>query len=126
MSSYTIELLDAVASTTETKSDYAAGKALGITKQAIWGYRKRGSQMGDEAAFKAAEILGLDPAYVLARLHAESAKSDKVRALWNRIGLMSRNAACIAVAAGTIGMAGNPTAQASPASPGANSIYYVK
>ena len=126
MASYTIELLNQVRNTTESKSDYAASKLLGITRQAASAYRNGIRQMDDDPAIKAAEILGFDPVNVLARLHAEKCRSDSARAVWERIGRMARATACITLAAGTIGLAGSPTAQSSPASPGSNSIYYVK
>ena len=56
----------------ETVSDYAVSKALQINREAM-SARKRGITftMADSTAIRAAEILGLEPVYLLAVVHAE-------------------------------------------------------
>jgi len=54
-------------------SDYRLARQLEITPQTINGWRNKGKIMTDGSALKAAELLGLDEAFVLANIHAERA-----------------------------------------------------
>lgn len=81
----TTELLDDIKSKHGLSSDYALAKFAGISKQAISNYRARKSFLDDEMAEKVARLLELSPAYVIACAHAERAKSDPQRRIWESI-----------------------------------------
>lgn len=119
MGTITIDLLNAVKATTETQSDYAAARALNITRQAVSGYRAGNRQMDEEPAIRAAEILGIDPVQVLATLNYEKAKSEKMRNIWWRVREMAKTAACILLTAGALNLALSPAQQAVAAAGGA-------
>ncbi len=78
----TIDILDAIKSRYNLPSDYAVHKLLNVTHQQIANYRKGKSLMGDEAALKAAELLELEPDYLLACLHAERSSDAEVSKVW--------------------------------------------
>lgn len=67
-------------------SDYALAKLLGLTRQTISAHKSGSAKaFGDETGERIAQLLDLDPAYVLACLAAERAKRPDVRATWQRV-----------------------------------------
>ncbi len=66
-------------------SDYRVSKLLGIKPQSVSVYRTKGGTLDDTTALKVAELLDLDPAEVLANMHAERAKDEKVRKIWEAL-----------------------------------------
>lgn len=81
----TLEYLDAIKQRIGKDSDYAVAKALNIRESTIAGYRKRGGQMDDEIAAKAAAVLGIHPGLVILDMHRERAKTPAERTLWQEI-----------------------------------------
>lgn len=81
----TIEFLDAVKSKHGVVSDYALAKVLGVKQQTVNCYRHKNVALGDETAIRVAELLELEPATVLAAVHAERAKTEKEKAAWKLI-----------------------------------------
>ncbi|MFA7399130.1 MAG: hypothetical protein WCZ98_01485 [Sideroxydans sp.] len=71
------------------KSNYAVAKLLNQTDTAVarWAHGK--NSFSDETAMQFADLLELDPAYVVACMHAERAKLDAEKKLWERIATMS-------------------------------------
>ncbi|WP_312302216.1 hypothetical protein [Diaphorobacter nitroreducens] len=74
------EWIDRVKNARGIESDYAAAKALGVTKQAISTYRAKGSTLDENAAISVAKLLGIPPAGVVLDQAAERTKSPEVRA----------------------------------------------
>lgn len=74
------EWIDRVKNARGIESDYAAAKALGVTKQAISTYRAKGSTLDEAAAISVAEKLGISPVGVVLDQMAERTKSPEVRA----------------------------------------------
>lgn len=74
----TREYLDAIRARYQV-SDYKAAKMLGVTKQAVSGYRGGYRSFTESAAIRAAELLELDPAEVLVDVLAERTKEKKAR-----------------------------------------------
>lgn len=73
------EWIDRVKTERELTSDYAAAKALGLSKQAISHYRRNESTLDENASVSVAEILGIAPAGVILDQMAERVKSASVR-----------------------------------------------
>ncbi|GAB6140872.1 hypothetical protein JCM14076_16010 [Methylosoma difficile] len=71
----------------KTGSDYAAAKALGITKQSVSVIRK-GGNIKDETAIKIAEQLGINEGEVLIAAAIARSKGE-VRRAWENISLRS-------------------------------------
>lgn len=74
------EWIDRVKNARGIESDYAAAKALGVTKQAISTYRAKGSTLDENAAISVAKLLGIPPTGVVLDQAAERTKSPEIRA----------------------------------------------
>jgi plasmid maintenance system antidote protein VapI len=85
----TIDFLNQLKAKFSLSSNYALAKKLGQTDTAIarWAHGK--NTFSDETAIKVAELLELDPAYVVACIHAERAKHEGEKRLWERIATMA-------------------------------------
>jgi transcriptional regulator with XRE-family HTH domain len=81
----TSEWLDAVKEAAGLPSDYAAAKALGVTRSAVSGYRNGKSTFDEETCLKVADIVGVPRAVVLTSVLAQRAKSDEVRLAWEGV-----------------------------------------
>lgn len=73
------EWIDRVKNARGIESDYAAAKALGVTKQAISTYRAKGSTLDENAAISVAKLLGIPPAGVVLDQMAERTKTPEIR-----------------------------------------------
>jgi transcriptional regulator with XRE-family HTH domain len=78
----TVELLDAVKSRLGLSSDYAAAKALGVTRQRVSAWRNGRQTFEDEVCLRVAEILEVDPFPVMASVRIERIEEDERRSLW--------------------------------------------
>lgn len=79
------EYIDAVKARLNLPSDYAAAKALGITRSAVSNYRNGVSSLADPVAIKVAEVLDLDPAEILIDCQMERAPDPATRAAWGAL-----------------------------------------
>ncbi|MGA9853425.1 MAG: hypothetical protein WBR15_10920 [Gammaproteobacteria bacterium] len=75
----------------EPASDYRLAHILNVTRATTSAWRTGKTQLGDESALKMAELLGEDPQFVLACIHAERAHNAGVRQAWEKI---AAGAAC--------------------------------
>ena len=121
----TIQFIDAVKSKHGIASDYALAKFLEVKQQTVSGYRQGKVFLGDETAIKVAKVLEVEPASVLAAVHAERAKTEEEKAVWKliyeKLGGIAAGALIAITASSAV-----PT-PASAADKGlANSVYYVK
>jgi hypothetical protein len=66
-------------------TDYALGKALGISKQAAGRMSKGLGGFSDETALRVAEILDMHPGIVMLDMHQERAQNSKTYAVWQEI-----------------------------------------
>lgn len=78
----TVQWLDAVKIKLDLPSDYAAAKALCVTRSTVSAYRNGKSVFDEKTCIRAAEILGVDPFEVIASAHAESSRDDRTRGIW--------------------------------------------
>jgi hypothetical protein len=88
----TLELLNRVKAAYSLDSDYALAKKLGISKQSVSYYYNKGSTLNDKTAFVVADLLELNPAYVVACSNMERAErqEDSVGvSFWMRYALTS-------------------------------------
>jgi hypothetical protein len=97
----TADFLDALRVKFDLPSDGALGRFLGIThrQQMSW-YRNMRGTFDDELSLKVADLLELDPAYVVACMHAQREKNDQVRKVWERIASMAVAASVVFAVAG--------------------------
>lgn len=71
----TLDLLDEIEKTHGGCTDYRAAQLLQVTRATLSQWRRRGTVMDDETAIKAADLLDLNPEYVVACIHAERVKN---------------------------------------------------
>jgi predicted transcriptional regulator len=117
----TIDFLEALKARYQLVSDYSIAKLLGVTRACVSSYRNNKSFFDDSTAIHAAKLLEIDPAYVVACVHSERAKSDDQKAVWREIMEKFGGVAASVV----IGLA--VTALPAPnACAEGHSVYYVK
>lgn len=80
-----MQLVEMLRELTETKSDYAVAKILGIRPQTICNWKSGRGAMSEEIAVNTALILELDPCYVLACVCAERAMDTPLFSTWVEI-----------------------------------------
>lgn len=78
----TADFLDDLQKKLGVESDYAVGKLLGIHRQQLSHYRLLKGAFDDEMCIRVAEILEIEPAFVMASMHHQRAKNPKVKAAW--------------------------------------------
>lgn len=66
-------------------SDYRLAKVLQVSHATIWGYTKKGRAMDDPVAIRCANLLELDPVYVVACCHAERSTDVESTKLWQEV-----------------------------------------
>lgn len=81
----TADFLDALRVKLDVPSDYALGAKLGMHRQQMSRYRTLQTTFDDEASMRIADILEIDPAFVVASMHAQRAKRSEEKKLWERI-----------------------------------------
>lgn len=74
------EWIDRVRAARGLESDYAAAKALGVSRQAVSDYRNKGNTLDESACLRVAEALGVDAEVVLVDQVRERSKSEAARA----------------------------------------------
>lgn len=132
----TTRLLEAVRQRTTTGSPYSVAKALGISSQRVYRYMSGQDEMQDDAAItRAAELIGEDPAALLAEFQAERTKSPVARDHWKRLAALARQhggtvAALFIMLSATMSPKGYAQVLDSPALPYPSeqfsAVYYVK
>jgi transcriptional regulator with XRE-family HTH domain len=78
-----IALAEKVRERTQTKTDYAVAKALGISQSNLAKILEGKRGFGNEACFRAAEILGRDPKDIIAEVELHRAGPDK-KTFWEK------------------------------------------
>lgn len=79
------DYLDAIKARHNIQSDYAAAKALNVTRSAVSRYRNGSDTFADPVAIRAAELLDMDPAEVLIDCQMERAPDPATRAAWGAL-----------------------------------------
>jgi transcriptional regulator with XRE-family HTH domain len=126
----TVQYLDAVKKRLDLPSDYAAAKALGVTRSAVSLYRNGKSVFDEATAARAADILGLDPLEVISACKAESAPDAFMRKVWENAwgkatGVASTTALAVVVSAGLLATP-SPARSAPISADNVISLSYVK
>ena len=85
MASTTVELLDSISRRLGDASDYRIAKELGVDKATVSRWRVGKGTMSDGTALRVAELLGDNPAHVLAAIHADRTDSPEARKVWRKL-----------------------------------------
>ena len=88
----TNQLLDAIKARHGITSEYRLTRTIGITDNTLRNYRHGATVPDDAVAVKLAEMLELDPGYVVACVHAERAKEPQLRKVWEGIAIQIERA----------------------------------
>jgi hypothetical protein len=78
----TAKLLAALKKANGNCSDYRVAKILKVTTATVSRWNCNLGPMSEETAKKAAELLGFDPVYVVACIHAEQQKGKDIYPVW--------------------------------------------
>lgn len=108
------------------KSNYALARKLGQTDTSIarWAHGK--GSFSDETCLQVADLLDLDPAFVVACIHAERAKNEAEKKLWERIAArMSIAAALVGIMSLPFVSLGDGNTQAAVSTSFDNTIHYA-
>jgi predicted transcriptional regulator len=99
----TAEFLDDLRRVHNLESDYQVAKLLQMHRQAISRYRQEKGTFDDQVAIRIAELLKVEPGYVLACMHAQRANEAGQRKVWERIAKRLATAAMALLAAVPLG-----------------------
>lgn len=92
--SATCKWLDVAKAVQRIETDYRLAKVLGINASRISQYRSgQGIVMGEDLAFRVAELACVEPIKVLAELAAERSQTEAGRAYWKSVASGSKRAA---------------------------------
>lgn len=115
--SYVHELLTAAKAAQGIPSNYRLARVLGVTDNTLNNWQAGRVAPGDAQAVRLAQMAGIDPAHVLARLAAERAKDDASRAVWQQLADRIKAGALAGVVGLVVGVSGGPDAIAAAPSP---------
>lgn len=129
----TADLLDGVKARHALPSDYRLARFLGVTDNTMYNYRHGKSRPDDRVAMKLAELLELEPSYVLTCLAAERAPDETIRQVWTQLAdRLQRAGVALAVILSLGFWTGGPdggalasTLKPSQACGATPSVYYV-
>jgi transcriptional regulator with XRE-family HTH domain len=79
------------------KTDGDLHRLLGVSRERISKYQQGHDHFGDEMCIQVAELLDLNPAYVLACVAAERTKSESARKAWRHVAAATAAALIAAV-----------------------------
>jgi predicted transcriptional regulator len=108
----TVEYLDAVKAKLDLPSDYAAAKALGVTRAAVSRYRNGLGTFDDLTAARVADILGVEPIEVIAATNFERSTDERARAVWGAIWGKAAGVTVLSLTLVAAGLSGAPTTKA--------------
>lgn len=93
----TADFIDELKLKLELPSDGMLAKKLGIHRQYMSQYRTGKTTFSDEKALLVADLLEIDPAYVIACVHAEREKNQTIKTIWERIATNAQAMAAVLV-----------------------------
>ena len=79
----TVQLLDDVKAKLGLPSDYAAAKALDVTRSTVSAWRNGKATFDEDSCFRVAEILGLSPFEIITAVNVERARDERHRLMWS-------------------------------------------
>jgi transcriptional regulator with XRE-family HTH domain len=89
----TSQYLDLLKAHYDLTSDYQIAKKAGLSTQSVSRYRLNKTSFDDLTAIRIAELLEIEPAKIMADMHALRAKDAETRAVWERLSKTLTSAA---------------------------------
>lgn len=96
----TAEFIDDLKTKLKLAKDADIARQLGITSSSVSQLRNLKNTFDDTTALKVAELLGIEPGYVVVCARAQGAKRPDVRAVWERIARAAGTAAAVLITLG--------------------------
>ena len=93
----TIDYADQIMRRYDLGTDYQLAKFMEMSMQTPRNWRRKGTTADDQTAIKMAALLEIDPAKVLADIHAERSKTPEEKSVWERIAKQFGQAAALAL-----------------------------
>lgn len=121
----TIDFLNAVKSRYNLPSDYALAGKLKLSRASISRFMNGKDNLGDDTAMLVADLLEIDPVHVVACIHAERAKTEKAKKMWERFATLTAGLAVLVILSVTVPQSGHESALFA-AFTGSYPVYYVK
>jgi plasmid maintenance system antidote protein VapI len=84
----TVDFLDALKAKNGGCSDYRLAQILAVSRAQVSKYRNRRDFLGNEMAFRVADLLQIDRGFVLACAHLERSKSEPEKQVWQGIAAL--------------------------------------
>ncbi|CAE6822245.1 helix-turn-helix domain-containing protein [Paraburkholderia nemoris] len=122
----TVEYLDAVKAKLDLPSDYAAAKALGVTRAAVSRYRNGIGTFDDLTAARVADVLGIEPIEVIAATNYERSTDERARAVWGAIWGKAVGTTVASLLLAVAGLSVVPSTKAAESGNTVISLSYVK
>lgn len=120
------EILDALSVQLGGASDYRISKALGITSQYVYRVRAGKATLGEGTCVRAAEILEVEPAELVAVVTAERTKCPELRESWRRLLERAGAALVLCLSVGLFGPYASPAAAGAGEYPQPQNIHSAK
>ena len=93
----TIDFIEQIKKRHGVESDYAVKKLLGLKSSTMSSYRTGRSHFSDEVCVRVAELLELDPSYVLSCIYAERTNNKNIATIWRKAAEKLRGTAAVIV-----------------------------
>jgi Phage related protein len=122
----TADFLDALRVKLNLPSDGQLADYLGMHRQHVSRYRTLAGTFDDAMSMKVAGLLDVDPAYVVASMHAQRAKRSEEKKLWERIATLTSGIAAALVIVSIVPVALFNGGGLIGVSNGGDVVYYVK
>lgn len=106
-------------------SDYAAAKALGLTRAAVSKYRNGLSSFDDSTAIRVASLLSIDPLEVIAACAFERAHDAGTKKVWGAIWGKATGAIVLSLSACAVGALAIAPSPARASEPGKSATLYI-
>lgn len=98
-----LDIIEAVRKTTDTGSDYAVAKKLGVNRQSMTKYLHAGMHLSDLTTIRAAKSINTDPEKAVIEIQIERAKDEDLKqVLRNILAKLSATAASVALVFGLL------------------------
>lgn len=121
----TQSILDATRVAYGVSSDYKLADSLGVTTSVVYHWRAGKGYPSDENALQIAQILDVDPLYVMAVFHREREPNARIKRTWARLARVAKRglAAVYIIILGSASMAPSPAAVSLQAAQAQVTIY---
>ena len=121
----TVDFIDAVRKKHGLTSDWQVKKLLGWRPARVYEYRRGARELDDQGCIDIARALDIPPAYVMACIAAERAKSAEAKREWLRAAKLLKKGLAASVAVAVFAMLQTPAPARAESSVFQNDFLYI-